>query len=209
MIDYGLLAKRKFFNVAGLTIDNSGHVFYKDDSSRAEYWADIINAKAQKTVELIYQIGKDLIRAKAKLRRGEWQRLFRAQLLHIGLREAQRFMQIAKCEFLGNATNWSRLPASPHALVALSTANRDKLRIAMDKGVVSPSMTISQAKLFASRSRTDVMELSASADSARYDVLKASAALIRTLTKELARCPAEQRRDLLTAIQGALAGMSA
>lgn|GEM_PF-6093657 len=81
------------------------------------YWADKIQNEYNKTVESIFQIGRDLIQAKETLDHGEWWRLTGERegydsMLPFSARTAQRYIAIAADKRLDNPTHASGYPAS-------------------------------------------------------------------------------------------------
>lgn len=94
--------------------------------SRADF-AQRIRAAVGRTVSAIFEIGDELLAAKAALAHGEFGKMVKRDL-PFGERQAQKYMAIARCAALRNATPSSDLPANVALLYELSKLEPDELR---------------------------------------------------------------------------------
>lgn len=110
-------------------------------------WAEVIKGDLGRAVEGIVSAGRNLIAAKADVAHGEWLPM----LAEIGIsaREAQRLMSIGGNGTLANATNWSHFPAVTRALYELSRMDPSDIEHGIETGVITPDMTIKQAREYA------------------------------------------------------------
>jgi hypothetical protein len=108
-------------------------------------WADRINAALQKTVEGIFETGRQLLAARESLEHGQWLRLFKEGHVPIGVRCAQKFIEIYKRrDALLNASHVTYLPSSWSTLHALATLPDDTLEWAHAHGKITADLQRSQ-----------------------------------------------------------------
>lgn len=107
---------------------------------RAEEWADQISRQLAKSVESIIEVGRLLVKAKAKLDHGEWCRLFDEGLVPFGVRSAQMLMAVATNPQLSNTKHVSYLPPSWGTLYALTRVDDKRLSDAFRDGEITPAM---------------------------------------------------------------------
>jgi hypothetical protein len=109
------------------------------------FWASRINEHVSSAVSSLVATGLDFLAAKEKLEHGEFQGLFNPGVLKIDQRTAQKLMNIARHPVLSKTANWSFLPVALNSLAALSRIEEKRLQRAIEKGKVSPGMTIKDA----------------------------------------------------------------
>lgn len=61
-----------------------------------DLWAGRINGALAKTVEGIFETGRQLLAARQKLEHGKWEQLFEEGRVPIGIYSARRFIEIYK-----------------------------------------------------------------------------------------------------------------
>lgn len=109
--------------------------------TRRDYAAKIRKRWAD-TVRAVLDIGRHLIDAKEVLPHGHFQDMVTEDLgLHV--RTAQRFMAIARCDFIdeqANATHGSLLPSSWKTLYELTRLGDDKCSELLEAGVIRSDM---------------------------------------------------------------------
>ncbi|AER47794.1 hypothetical protein DEADP_51 [Mycobacterium phage DeadP] len=110
----------------------------------ADEWAAVIKADLGRAVEGIVAAGRNLIKAKADVRHGEWLPM----LKQIGIDDstARRLMSIGGNEALGNRGNCHDLPSSLRALYELSRLPAEDIEAGIESGAITADMTIAQAR---------------------------------------------------------------
>jgi hypothetical protein len=107
---------------------------------RAEQWADRIGSQLGKSVEAIIEVGRLLVKAKAELVHGEWERMFTDRLIPFSRSTGNRLMLIAEHPVLSNRAHVHALPPAWGTLYELTKADRTKLKNALKDGVITPDM---------------------------------------------------------------------
>jgi Protein of unknown function (DUF3102) len=106
-----------------------------------EPYATRINHALGKTIEAIFETGRLLLEARDKLEHGKWARLFDERRVPIGLRTANRFIEIYKRrEYLASGSNSSRLPPSWTTLYELARLPDDTLTWAHEQNKIRPDL---------------------------------------------------------------------
>jgi hypothetical protein len=103
-------------------------------------WAARIKAAWQKSVDGIFETGRLLIAAKAKLPHGQFEAMVRNEL-PFGERTAQCLMAIAKDARLRRAHHGSLLPPSWRTLDELTRLSDEQFDAAVANGTINPEMT--------------------------------------------------------------------
>jgi hypothetical protein len=111
-----------------------------------DYWVSRINNHVTHGVKALIEAGRDLLAAKSELDHGDFHSMFAPGRLRISQRTAELFMQVASHPALSKPKNYSLLPPTLNALTKLSHLPETTLQAAIDKGKVTPSMTISDAR---------------------------------------------------------------
>jgi hypothetical protein len=113
---------------------------------RAQEWARRINRSMAESVAAILATGRAFIDAKAQLKHGEFERLFKghenavAEPVQCSARTARMFMTIATHPMLSDRKHASVLPASWYSLYELTKLPASTLRKALADGRVHPGM---------------------------------------------------------------------
>lgn len=117
------------------------------------YWASRVNAHLTSGVRSLVAAGLDLLAAKAKLGHGKFQQLFEPGVIRIDQRSAEKLMKIAAHPVLSKSTNWSILPPTLNSLAVLSRLDKKRLQGDIEKGKISPQMTIKEATALATEQK--------------------------------------------------------
>lgn len=119
-----------------------------------QQWADQITHAHRKTVEAILDTGRLLLAAKAKLRHGEFMKLFRGSHeavtspVPFGIGMAERFMQIARHPILSNSSCSTILPSSVSTLAALARLKVPTLEYLLKRRIICPELTCKRLARF-------------------------------------------------------------
>jgi len=132
-------------------------------TKEAASFATRINAHLTEGVAACVEAGRELVDAKSKLRHGEFQGLFEPGVLRVDQRTAEMLMNIAKHDVLSKSNNYSSLPAALNTLYALSRLPARTLRKGIEKGTVTSTITIREAKALLPRKASKPVELESGA----------------------------------------------
>jgi hypothetical protein len=128
------------------------HVLQPDrPPGELEHWAGAINDRLGRAVGAIIEAGRLLVEAKARLKHGEWERLFRGHphavpnAVPISVSTGQRLMAIARHPILSNPAHAQHLPRSWTTLYQLTKIDAATLRQSIKDGQVHPGLGRRQA----------------------------------------------------------------
>ena len=102
-------------------------------------WAKKICAAWQRSIDSIFECGRLLIAAKARLEHGTFQKMVKTEL-PFGPSTAERLMKIARDERLTNPAHAQLLPANWYTLYELSKLSDSEFQAALADGKVRPDM---------------------------------------------------------------------
>lgn len=119
-------------------------------SARLQSLADGVNKSAGQTVAAIIGTGRRLIDAKVRAGHGGWEKLFDGEELkrpiRMGIRTAERLMQIAKCAEISKASDLTVFPPATTVLLELAQLPKPYLKDALALGGVPADMELSDVK---------------------------------------------------------------
>ncbi|MEC4904564.1 DUF3102 domain-containing protein [Mycobacteroides chelonae] len=106
--------------------------------------AGVIKSDLNRAVEGIVSAGRNLIAAKADVKHGEWLPMLKK--IGISQQWANKLMLISENGAIANHANKSDLPAAITALYELSRLPPEDIEDGISSGVITPDMTIRDAK---------------------------------------------------------------
>ncbi len=106
----------------------------------ADRWAVSIRAKYTKTVEAVFDVGRELLAAKAALPHGEFQRMVRV-CLPFHERTAQMYMAVAKSPRLADPDIRVRLPNALNSLTTLARIDQEVWEALLAQNEITPDKT--------------------------------------------------------------------
>lgn len=106
-------------------------------SALSNPWAARIAAAWRKSLDGVFETGRELLLAKSALAHGQFMRMVETEL-PFRARVAQHLMQIAQDERLQNAQHAAHLPAAWTSLYELTKFTDDQFSWAIERGVLSP-----------------------------------------------------------------------
>lgn len=110
----------------------------------ADEWAEVIKADLGRAVEGIVAAGRNLIKAKADVRHGEWLPMLKK--IGISRQAAHQLMTLAENPAIANDRNCGHLPTAARALYELSRLPAEEIEAGIKSGAITPDMTIRDAK---------------------------------------------------------------
>jgi hypothetical protein len=161
-----------------------------------EHWAGEINERLCRVVRAVIEAGRLLLEAKARLRHGEWERLFQghphavANALPISVNTAQRLMAIARHPIVSNPAYAERMPRAWTTLYELTKLDSTTLETSLANGRVHPALD-----------RRGAVALRATPSCRDGAAVAALRALRRRLDAVVATCPATHRSELAAALR--------
>ena len=106
--------------------------------------AQSIKGHLGRAVEGIFNAGLELIEAKREVEHGKWELML--DEIGISSQDASRYMTIARNL---KSPRFGDLPVSPTALLELARLDADDIEHGIEAGVITPKMTIKQAREYA------------------------------------------------------------
>jgi hypothetical protein len=156
-----------------------------------ERWAGEINERLSRAVGEVIDAGRLLLEAKARLRHGDWARLFQGHpdavpnAVPVSVNTAQRLMAIARHPILSNPAHAQRLPRSWTTLYELTKIDGPTLREGLAEGRIHPGLD-----------RRHAAALRPTAAHDGVTVARALRGLRQRLDTVATRCPARHRPTL-------------
>lgn len=120
-------------------------------NTKAEYWAQRINAEWRKSVEGIRNVGRQLIAAKESCEHGEFLRLFKGHENAVSvpvpfcISSADKLMAVASCVAFSNSELVPNLPQSWGTLYELTKLDDEQIVAGIKSGEITPDMTRAEA----------------------------------------------------------------
>jgi hypothetical protein len=121
---------------SALTGDESSRDYYDPD-----YWAQIIGASMQHSVESIIETGSLFIKAKANLAHGQFTAMVE-QKLKMTVRMAEKYMAVARHKVLANPKCTSLLPAAVDTLASMARIPPEVLQEKLADGTITPKLRL-------------------------------------------------------------------
>jgi hypothetical protein len=109
-------------------------------------WADRINAALQKTVDGIFETGRQLLAARESLEHGQWERLFKERHVLMSVGTARKFIEIYKRRdvLMANRSHGNDLPSNWTTLYALASLPNDTIEWAHEHGRITADLERNQ-----------------------------------------------------------------